>query len=75
MSQNQQSRPLPLFRLDHTPDGWRLSLSVQLPGKDSEDDTAANIYRRGMVALEDVRAAMRKSLEDIEREQQPGGDT
>lgn len=75
MSQNQQTRPLPLFRFDHTPDGWRLSLSVQLPGKDSDDDTAANIYRRGMVALEDVRDAMRKSLEDLEHEQQPGGNT
>lgn len=75
MSHNQQTRPLPLFRFDHTPDEWRLSLSVQLPGKDSDDDTVANLYRRGMVALEDVRDAMRKSLEDLEREQQPGGGT
>lgn len=74
MSQNQQSRLLPLFRFDHTPEGWRLSLSVQLPGKDSDDDTAASIYRRGMVALEDVRDAMCSNLEEFEREQQSGGD-
>ncbi|MDD0843365.1 hypothetical protein [Pseudomonas sp. Gutcm_11s] len=74
MSQGEQARPLPMFRFDRTSEGWRLSLSVQLRGQCADDDSAESVFRRGIVALEDVIEAMRGSLEEAKSEQLQGGE-
>lgn len=74
MSQGEQARPLPMFRFDRTPDGWRLSLSVQVRGQYADDDSAESVFQRGIVALEDVIEAMRDGLGEAKSEQLQGGE-
>ncbi|MBG0845877.1 hypothetical protein H3222_11710 [Pseudomonas chengduensis] len=65
--------PVPLQRFEHTPVGWRLTVSVHC-GKDRDGDTMESVCRRGIAALEDVIHSMREALAELEGEQQPGGD-
>ena len=72
MSKSEQANPLPLFRFDRTPEGWRLSLSVQLRDQNSGDDSVESLFRRGVSALGDVADAMRTSINQVISEQQGG---
>jgi len=68
-----QPKPVLLEKFEHTPVGWRYTVSVHC-GKDRDDDTAETIVRRSMVAMQNVIDAMRRTLEELEHEQQAGGD-
>lgn len=65
--------PVPVQRFEHTPVGWRFTLSVHC-GKDRDDDTAVSICRRGIAALEDVIHALREASAVLEQELKQGGD-
>ncbi len=67
-----QPHPIPVQRFDHTPVGWRLTVSVHC-GEDREDDTQASICRRAITALEDVVDSMREALAELEGKQPGGG--
>ncbi len=67
-----QPHPIPVQRFDHTPVGWRFTVSVHC-GRDRDEDTQASICGRAITALEDVLHTMREALAVLESKQ-PGGD-